>query len=91
VTGEVAPSRLRQVGEALNAEGATSEPGDQPGLKAVAGSHLEHALVPLERQRLEHRGHQGRLGRHLVMADGNRFIAVGALAVLGRHEPGPRQ
>lgn len=90
MAAEVGASYLRQVVEALDAEDLTGEPGEQGGLKAQAGSDLEHALSRPERQRLEHRCHERRLRRHLPVGNRNRFVPVGVRTVASRHEARPR-
>ena len=56
----------------------------------MAGTHLEHTLIPFQRQCLEHGSHERRLCSHLIVADRNRLIPVSALAVRRRDEPGSR-
>src|ERR687895_41559 len=84
--GEVVPGRPGQVGEALHADHLAREPGQQGGLEAVARADLEDALPSLELQRLEHPGHQRRLGGDLAMRDLDRLVAIGAIRTRGGHK-----
>src|SRR5918992_5762421 len=83
---EVVPRRRGQFGEALHADHLAREPGQQGGLEAVARADLEHTLPSLERQRLEHPRHQGRLGGDLAMRDLDRLVAISAIHTLGGHK-----
>src|SRR5262249_50857167 len=69
---------LAELGNALDADDAPSEPRQHRGGVARAGADLEHGLRAAELERLADRCDDPRLGDRLLRADRERRVVVGA-------------